>query len=137
MTWLADPRTWVTVLYAIGGALPVWGVIGAYRHTITSIQDLEAKVERGRELIALQDAERDSLRAQGRRDEENDVIEKYRRIREQEGIPATTWDGLAHIELSSQAMMWRSTLGRVRGDLIWVGVGVAAAAAASVWSTWI
>lgn len=133
---MTDPRFWITALYVVGFVLPAWGVLGAYRHATTTSRELTSKLARIKELVALESQEREQS-TPGDPGRITRIAEKYRAIREREGIPTETFGSALYTGLAAQEYLWSTTLNRVRGDLVWVGIGLVAAVAASIWSTWI
>ncbi len=133
---MTDPRFWITALYAVGFVLPAWGVLGSYRYARTKSKELTAKLTRMEELISHESREREQP-TPGDPERLYRIAEKYGAIREREGIPTETFGSALYTGLAAQENLWSATLSRVRGDLVWVGVGLIAAVAASIWSTWI
>jgi len=133
---MTDPRIWITALYAVGFLLPAWGVLGAFRHARNASRELAAKLVRIKELVALESQEREQS-TPGDLGRITRIAEKYRAIRESEGIQTETYGSALYTGLAAQEYLWSTTLNRVRGDLVWVGVGLVAAVAASIWSAWV
>jgi hypothetical protein len=105
---------WVSILIALGGALPiaalVWGAVGASR--------------RMREL-----------REQRQRivDVENEPSETIERLRT-EGIPLTTMGDLLRVRQDVEIAILRNALDDLKGPAVLALIGVIAGSVGSVWS---
>ena len=125
---LTDPTTWVLVLAGLGVILPAIGLFHGFRHTRALTDEMTAKVKRVKELSAEEDAAREGLPIE----EAQVVKDRYKAIRDAEGIALETWDSITYTSLAAQAYVWRTLLDRTRGDLTWIVLGLACSGAADV-----
>jgi len=131
-----DPRLWITLL-AIGGlAMPAWGLLGAFRHARSTAEELSRELARSRSFFEKEQAELKALESFDL-EARSRIRERYSEARTRENIRFTSYGDLPHVGLASESELWSTLVDRVRGDLIWVGAGLVAATAASIWSTWI
>ncbi len=66
-----------------------------------------------------------------------EIRQRYARMRADEGIQMDTYGSVAFATLTAKDQIWSTALSGIKGDLVWVGVGLVAGGVASVWSTWI
>lgn len=135
MSFLADPRSWISLLTVLGFGLPAWGLWGAYGHARSTLSALTRKHEKGLEYSSQLHA---ILDQPGLTQAERVAAEGEHDARlEAEGIETVTAGGFPFLSLQAEVATWRAVLDGVKGDLAWVGLGLVAATAASLWSLWV
>lgn len=131
-------RIGLAVLTVLGFALTVWGLKRAWDGARDNLHEARERARRTEDLGAAEDRETAALDALPRSErtpgDAEALIEKYRRLHDENGYRRPAGYGESHVPGGEAAFVFESLLDSTRGDLILAAVGLTVSTLASVLS---
>lgn len=124
----------ITLLYAIGGVLPLLGIALAGIRIGGPVKAYLARQRHAAELHDLYQKRQESITTEEERDAVEEWMNDELTKKDQSGIAYNHTDSVlfGYSPMAQQASQYRE----IRRDVIFVGLGVACATVASIWSIW-